>query len=70
MVLTKIVKGLIHSYAKNGELQFSFWSCGDYTNYVDAKCRVQEWCNKQNEEAGYEKYTCEIINLYGEATKW
>lgn len=70
MVLTKIVKGLIHVYAKNGDLQYSYWSVGDYTDYVQAKCKTQAWCNEANQEAGYEKFTCEIVNLYGEATKW
>lgn len=70
MKLVKLVKAIYHVYAKNNELQYSFWDAGDHDNNVTCKCRAQEWCNMRNAEEGYEKYTCEVVNLYGEATKW
>lgn len=70
MVLTKLVKCIIHVNDENGELRYSFWSCGDYTSYEEAKCNVQNWCNEMNKEESYKKFSCEVVNLYGEATKW
>ena len=70
MVLLKLIKTVIHVYAKNKELQYSFWSCGDYTDEEIAKIQEEDWCKRQNEEAGYTKYTYEIVRLYGEIRKW
>lgn len=70
MKLVKLVKAVIHVYAKNGDLQYSFWNCGDHNDHITAKYEIHDWCITQNEEAGYEKYHYEIVNLYGEATKW
>lgn len=70
MKLVKIIKTVIHVYAKNKDLQYSFWGASDYTDEDIAEMQQQDWCRKKNAEAGYTKYTFELVKLYGEVRKW
>lgn len=73
--LISIKKIVYHAWAKNGELQYSFYGAGDYENNDfrkegDAEEVGRQTCQAWNAMEEYDKYTFEIVRLYGECSEW
>lgn len=65
-----IKKIVYHAHAKNGERQYSFYGAGDFKFNEDPEEVGRETCEYWNANEEYEKFTFEVVRLYGECSEW